>query len=142
MQKRIYIPKNQREIDYIGNWVYKRTGGTFCPEISQVIALVNKEKILAAAVFEGYNGATLKVHIAIDNKHALTREFMYSLTRYAYTQMKVTKLIGLVDSTAKATIKVNEKWGFVEEGRVVNGTVNGDLVIMTMTKEQCNFFLE
>jgi len=45
----------------------------------------------------------------------------------------------LVDSTNEKALRFDKKLGFVEEARISNAARAGDLVILTMTKEQCRW---
>jgi RimJ/RimL family protein N-acetyltransferase len=123
----------------IGNWVYARTGGTFPENICTAIGLAKDSKIVAGVVYEGFNGASVKTHIAIDDKEYLTKDFIRIIFQYPFLQLKCKKLIGIVDSSNAAALRLNEKLGFVKEGELKGASLTGDLVLMTMTKEQCKY---
>jgi RimJ/RimL family protein N-acetyltransferase len=123
----------------VGNWVYARTGGTFPENICTAIGLVKDNKIVAGVVYEGFNGASVKTHIAVDGKTYLTKEFIRIIFQYPFLQLKCKKLIGVVDSTNERALSLNRKLGFVAEGVLRGATVNGDLILMTMTKDQCKY---
>lgn len=126
--------------DIVGPWVYARTGGIFLPEVSQAIGQVDSEgNLVAGVVFEGYNGASMKGHIAVDPKARLSREFLWYMGHYAFDEIKVNKVIGLVDSSNIQALKVDKKMGFVEEHRIEGAAVGGDLVVLTLTKENYRY---
>lgn len=126
--------------DVVGPWVYARTGGVFLPEISQCLGQVNsKGELVAGVVFEGYNGAIMKAHIAVEKGSSLSRQMLWAIGDYAFRQMNVHKLVGFVDSTNERALALDKKFGFVEEGRITGGTPDGDLVVLTLTKENYRF---
>lgn len=126
--------------DIVGPWVYARTGGVFLPQISHCLGQVDSSgSLVAGVVFEGYNGATMKSHIAVDPGKALNKQMLWAIGEYVFRQQKVTKLIGLVDSNNTKALHLDKKFGFKEEGRIKDGVVGGDLVILTLTKDDYRY---
>lgn len=126
--------------DIVGPWVYQRTGGVFLPQISQCIGQLDSNgNVVAGVVFEGYNGATMKSHIAVEAGHSLNRQMLWAIGRYAFEEMKVKKLIGIVDSTNEKALKLDKKFGFVEECRIAGGTPDGDMVILSLSPENYRY---
>jgi RimJ/RimL family protein N-acetyltransferase len=123
----------------IGEWVYARTGGRFVPEVSQAIGLEKDGVLIAGAVYERYNGASMFAHLAIDDKRALTREFIRFNFQYAFNQIKVKKLVGLVSSANEAAIKLDKHFGYELEAVIKDGAPDGDMLVFTMTPEQCKY---
>jgi hypothetical protein len=126
--------------DVVGPWVYERTGGTFLPQVSQCLGQLDKDgNLVAGVVFEGYNGAIMKGHIAVNPGATLSRAMLWAMGDYAFRQMKVRKVIGYVDSTNERALALDKKLGFYEEARIVGGTPNGDLVLLSLTAENYRF---
>ncbi len=128
-----------RSYKAVGNWVYNRTGGTFPESICTAIGLAKNGKIVAGVVYEGFNKASVKTHIAIDEKTYLTKEFIHTIFAYPFEQLGVHKLIGIVDSGNTKAIELNKKLGFIQEGVLEGASITGDLILMTMTKPQCRW---
>lgn len=123
----------------VGTWVYARTGGTFPENICTAIGLEKDKKLVAGVVYEGFNGASIKTHIAIDDKTYLTKDFILTIFSYPFDQLGVHKLIGVVDSSNSEALALNKKLGFVQEGVLEGASLTGDLILMTMTKPQCRW---
>lgn len=123
----------------IGEWVYAKTGGTFVPEISQAIGLEQDGELIAGAVYESWNGVAMYVHLAIANKHGLTRDFIKFNFKYAFDQIGVRKLIGLVSSANSNAIKLNKHFGYEIEAVIKDGVPDGDMLIFTMNRQQCKY---
>lgn len=123
----------------VGNWVYARTGGTFPENICTAIGLAKDNKLVAGVVYEGFNGASIKTHIAIDDKTYLTKAFIHKIFSYPFDQLNVHKLIGVVDSSNTKALALNKRLGFKQEGVLEGASLTGDLILMTMTKSQCRW---
>jgi RimJ/RimL family protein N-acetyltransferase len=137
MTKRILCTESDKV--RVGEWVFARTGGKFLPEIAQAIGLEKDGELIAGAVFESWNGAVVYGHLAIANKYGINREFLKFNFQYVFNQLKAKKLIGMVASTNTDAIKLDENFGYVLEATIKDGVPNGDMLIYTMTKEQCRF---
>ena len=123
--------------DELGQWLCQKTGGKYVPGSEQYIGLETDGKIVAVAGYADYNGASIRVHLAVDGK--ITPEFLKFGFQYPFEQLKVKKLIGLVSSANKKALKLDKHFGYVEEAVIKDAVPDGDLHILTMTKDQCRF---
>lgn len=121
----------------IWNWVAERTGGKFKPHNSQAIGLVRKDKIVAGAVFENYNGKSIMFHLAIEGR--LTPAFLFALFRYPFVTCNVDKLLATILSTNVKSIKLAKNFGFIEEAKIKDAHPDGDILFFTMLKNDCRF---
>ena len=69
----------------------------------------------------------------------MTREWFNVLFGYAFNQLKVKKIMGVVDSTNIKALQFDAHIGFVEEATIKDAGKHGDLIILTMTRQQCRF---
>ena len=123
--------------DRIGRWVCERTGGTFSGVDAVCIGLECEGNIIAGVIFDHYNGVSIAAHIAFEGK--LTKEFIRFGFSYPFNQLKVKKIIGLVEESNIKARKLDEHFGYILETRIKDACNGGDLLIYTMTKEQCRF---
>lgn len=130
------ITSEPKEI--LGRWLCERTGGTYTGE-GQYIGLVEDGQIIACVGFEDYNGSSIRMHVAGEGKRWLTREYLRFCFWYPFEQLKVKKVIGLVDSSNEQALRFDRHLGMIEEGRIKDAAPNGDLIIMTYTKQQCKY---
>lgn len=125
--------------DVLGRWLCERTGGTYTGE-GQYIGLFDDEKIIAVVGFEDYNGASIRMHVAAEpGCRWMTREYLRLCFWYPFEQLKVKKIIGLVDSTNEQALKFDRHLGFHDEAIIKDAAPRGDLHILTLTKAQCRF---
>jgi RimJ/RimL family protein N-acetyltransferase len=96
--------------------------------------------IIAGVLFDDWNGATIRMHVAAEEgKRWMTKEYLRVCFYYPFVQLKVHKIIGLVCSSNMQARKFDEHLGFVREATISGATSKGDLLIYTMTREQCRF---
>ena len=93
--------------------------------------------IVAAAMFDHYLGNSIQIHIAIDGP--LTRECPFVAFDYPFRQAQVKKLLAHIDSTNEKSIHFAERTGFTKEACIQDGGRYADLLIYSMTKEQCRY---
>ena len=123
----------------IGPWVCERTGGQWNGE-GACIGMVKDGAIVAGVIFDHYNGQSACMHVASDgSRHWLTRKFLETCFDYPFNQLKLKKVIGLVDSMNIDALKFDKHLGFVEEAVIKDAGAKGDLHILTMTRQQCRF---
>ena len=124
----------------IGPWVCQRTGGQYFPDCgARAIGLVRDGNLVAGVLFEHYNGRSIAMHVAGEGRDWMTRDFLMECFRYPFVQLGVHKIIGLVDSSNRDARRLDEHLGFHMEAKIAGAAPRGDLMVYTMTREQCRF---
>ena len=124
--------------DDLGRWLCHRTGGNYSGE-GQYIGLVNNGVLVAVVGYEDYNGKSIRMHVAAEGKSWLNKEFLWYAFHYPFNELKVTKILGLVDSTNEAALRFDKHLGMIEEAVIKDAAPHGNLHILTMTRDQCRF---
>lgn len=119
----------------VGEWVINRVGGLYVR--GQAIGLERQGRLEAGVLFDEFNGASIRMHVAIEGR--LTRDFLWYAFHYPFNECKVNKIIGLVPSVKTSVLEFDKHIGFVEECRVKDAHPFGDIVILSMTRKQCRF---
>ena len=133
------MAKSEIVVDHaIGPWVCERTGGVYTPSDSIAMGRIQDGVLLGGVVFDHYNLASIAMHCAGDGAW-ITREFLRKAFAYPFDQLKVNKILGLVDSSNEAARRLDEHLGFVIEATVKDAAPHGDLLIYSMTREQCKY---
>lgn len=129
--------------DRLGPWVAERTGGTYYKDSGQTIGLERNGSLVAAALYDNCTGRSVQMHVASDGTSRwMTREFLRVCFDYPFNQLKVNKVMGLVDSTNEAAIRFDENIGFQLEHVVKDAGRHGDIRIYSMTRQQCRWIKE
>jgi len=92
-------------------------------------------KPLAGVVYDGYNGRTVNAHIWVEGRPS--KEWYVAIFDYAFNRLMVEKIVGQVNGSNDEAQKLDLHLGFVEEARVTGYSDEGDLIMYTMTPEQC-----
>jgi len=105
---------------------------------------VESPEILGAVGFNNFMGGACHIHMATKPEyHFAPRDMLYRIFAHAFSDFKLKKLIGFVNSKNERSMKMTAHLGFVEEYRIPGVHDNeGDLVIFTMTPEQCKYIEE
>jgi hypothetical protein len=123
--------------DAIGHWVAERVQGKYFAEGSQAIGLEHDGQIIAGVIYENWNKASIVCHIAIEGR--ITKGYLKAIFHYPFEFCKVKKIIVPVCSTHAKSLKLVIKMGFVEEARVKDATLDGDIIFLTLAREKCRF---
>lgn len=139
MRKRIVL--GQREV--LVPWLKQRAQATFDPTDCETIGLVDEDTrtILAVAAYENYTGVngSVQVHLAGDGKRWMNRDFLWVGFDYPFNVLKVKKLLGQVPSWNTAALRLNAHFGYKTEHVIEGYYPNGNLVIVSMVKEDCRW---
>lgn len=127
------------DVERIGPWVSERTGGKYYPGSGQAIGVERDGEIYAGVLYDQSFGRSVCMHVATSGPSWLTKGFLRMVFDYPFNQLKVNKVIGLVDETNAAAIRFDRHLGFIEEGRLKDAGRFGDLLLLTMTREQCRW---
>ena len=119
----------------IGKWFsevngYDTIGMTF-------IGLESHGKIVGAAGYNCYNGKSMQMHVAL--KGWFTKEAMWYAFHYPFVELGLHKLIAPIPSTNVKSLRVAKHFGFIPEAIIKDAAPDGDLHLLTMTKEQCRY---
>ena len=122
----------------LGRWLMSRIGGTYLAGRGVYIGLARNGILCAVAGFEDYNTASIMGHLAVDGNRMDLTWIKYCF-KYVFDIAKVNKLIGMVSSDNTRAYSMNLKFGYIEEAVIKDACKNGDMILMTMTREQCKY---
>lgn len=96
-------------------------------------------ELVAGVLFDNCVGRSVQMHVAAIGKRWMTREYLHFCFRYPFEQLGVNKIIGLVDSTNSTALTFDRHLGFQDEAVIAGAGREGDIVILSMTRDQCRF---
>lgn len=124
----------------VGDWVMEQSGSYFDPEHMTAIGNLDDGKVLGGAVYSNYTGVNGSVLVNVAGKgNWMTRDLIYTAFAYPFNQLKVRKLMAMVASSNRKSLKFNTKMGFVPEAVIPEAMPDGDMFIMSMTRDQCRW---
>lgn len=119
----------------VGAWVVAQTGGQF-REDAVAIGLEKDGEVVAGAVFDSYNGASIMAHVAATQ---VNRSWLHMIHHYPFAQLGVNCVIGVVSSANDKALRFDTHLGFVEVARIPGACPDGDMVILVMQKENARY---
>jgi RimJ/RimL family protein N-acetyltransferase len=121
-------------------WLCARAGGDPAKVNGMCIGNELNGELVAVTGYDCFTGDTVRIHIAGEGKgNWFSKDFCWYCFYYAFEQLKVKKLIGHVASWQTRALRFDKHLGFMEEEVIEGGAPEGDLHILTMTKDQCRF---
>lgn len=110
-------------------------------EDMRAIGLRREDELVAAAVYEGYNGQNLWVHLAgLPGRRWMTRDFLRAGFAYPFIVCGVQRLSGYVNASNAEARRLNEHFGYRVE-TVLRGAAHdgGDVLIYVMWRKDCRY---
>lgn len=113
---------------------------SFNPKTDHVIARLNAEgKLLGGVTFQNFLGGSIALHVNSFDRHWLTRDFLWVIFHYPFVQLGCKKVMGFVPSSNQKALEFDKHIGFKEEYRISDACVDGDLVVLSMRREECRW---
>lgn len=110
------------------------TGGIMCIDL-------DTNETVAGVVFDTWTHSSVCVHQIVTNPMVLRHGFFEEVADYVFNVAEREVMVGLVPANNEKALKLNEKIGFKECGRVPDAIMLGlDLIIMQVHKEDCTFW--
>lgn len=124
----------------VGRWVCERLGSEWYPGKGIGMGLEEDGELIAGVLFDSFNGASICMHVAaVPGKRWMNRELLWYAFAYPFLQLKVTKILGPVSAAAVDVLEFDKHLGFVLEATLKDAHPDGDLLILSMTKDQCKW---
>jgi len=110
------------------------------PAADKVISRTSNEgELLGGVIYESLISNCVFMHQAGFSKTWLSPDMLWLVFHYPFCQLKVDKVCGTVPFSKQELVDFNCRLGFQVEARIKDAYKDGDLVIMTMRKEDCRW---
>ena len=104
------------------------------------IGIEKDGQLVGGIVFHEFNGANVYIHVASDfPKKWVTREWLHVIFSYAFDQMKVNRVTGIVPESNQTALNFDLATGFEIESRLKDAHPKGDMLIIKMTRATCRW---
>jgi RimJ/RimL family protein N-acetyltransferase len=121
----------------IAKWVMAGIDGGRYVEGMQGIGDIKDDELIAGVAFESQNRNTLWGHQHITKTPS--KSFWIAVANYIYNQCGCIRFSAIVDANNEKAIRLNKHIGFVVEATLKDAGDNGDLLIMTLWRDNCRF---
>ncbi len=120
-------------------WAQERVGVTFRRD-AYTIGLEKNGELSAVVVFDSFSEVDANIHIASDGSSRwMNKALLLATFSYAFVQLGLRRLTGLVPADNEQALKFDEHLGFVREGYHPHASKTGDIVSLGMLRENCRF---
>ena len=91
-------------------------------------------------VFCEYRGVSVQLHTAsTKSKNWVTRKWLHAVFDYAFRQLKVKKIFGIISAGNADVLRFGLKMGFKVETSIKDVFPNGDALVVYMTPDMCRW---
>lgn len=107
----------------------------------RAIGLERDGQVIAAAIYEGFNGANIWVHLAaVDGRSWLNRDFLRAGFAYPFKVCGVQTLWGWVEARNADARRFDEHVGFKQVACLPGAAGDGgDVLVYAMRRQECRF---
>ena len=105
------------------------------------IGLTRDGQLIAAAVYEGFNGHNIWAHLCgVPGARWMTKDFLKAGFAYPFLVCKVQRISGYVNASNLEARRLNEHFGYKVEATLRGaGYDGGDVLIYVMRREDCRY---
>jgi|SRR5215471_10361034 len=121
-----------------GFMIAHRAGVGYDPNVNRVLAHCSEDGLLGGVVYTNYTGRSVQMHMA-GNPGWVTTKVIWIAFDYPFNQLCVEKVIGLVAAADELILDYDKRLGFREIARVPDVVPTGDLVVLSMMREECKW---
>jgi RimJ/RimL family protein N-acetyltransferase len=96
-------------------------------------------ELVGVVGFNGYNGASIQMHMAGDGGRWITRKLIREAFRYAFKTCGCEVVFGMVPSGNRTALDIDLRLGFQEVAVVPDAHPDGALHILAMRRDECRW---
>lgn len=115
------------------------SGATHNSSVDQCIARVDGDRVLCGALYQRYTGASIGMHVAVFDPTSVNRDILWVCFHYPFVQLGCNKVFGEVPASNSKALEFDLKLGFIEEARIKDVFPDGDLIVISMKREDCRW---
>jgi len=129
------------DLDAVLPFMRERIPGFAACEGQRGIGLRRDGVLVAGAVYEGFNGRNLWMHVAAESgARWLVRDYLRACFAYPFLVCGVERVSGYVNASNLAARRFDEHLGFQEEARLRGAAPDGgDVILYVMWRKDCRY---
>jgi len=135
-------PQLSNDVNALGPWAWKLMGcGVWSPVGKSALGELNDNGTPKwAVIYDHYEeDGSIQLHIAIGNPKYVTRQAISAVFEYAFYQLGVKKVLGIINSENDSALTFDLRLGFKLEYIIEDVYKRGNMYILSMTREQCRW---
>jgi hypothetical protein len=99
----------------------------------------NPSHVEVAVAYDCFVGRACCMHTVIANPRAVSRAMVREAFAFPFNACGCNVVIGLVDSTNEAALRLDKHLGFREVHRIPDGGRDADLIVLQMLRSDCRW---
>jgi hypothetical protein len=119
--------------------IAQSAGAVFNSSVDQCIARVEDGKLMGGVLYQRYTGASIGLHVASFDPLWVNRDMLWVCFHYPFVQLGCKKMFGEVPESNSKALEFDLKLGFKEEARIKDVFPDGDLIVLSMVREDCRW---
>jgi hypothetical protein len=109
------------------------------PAKDPVISHSSGGRLLGGVIYDGHTGPSIFIHQAGFDKHWLSKDMLWVSFDYPFNQLQCKKICGTIQASNAPLLEFNKRLGFSEETRIKDAYPDGDMIILSMTRDECRW---
>jgi hypothetical protein len=97
------------------------------------------DHVAVAIAYNSFVGNTCAMHVVIQQPQYLTRRIIRDAFDYAFNRAGLKAILGIVDASNARALRFDRWLGFKNFAVIPEGGVDGDLVVLKMTRADCKW---
>jgi hypothetical protein len=139
---KLVVPANPFENQWMCDWAARRIGQDAF-ERAQAIGWADKHGIVAIVVLHDLSPPNVMLSWASSSPRWMTRKALWTVFNWAFNQLKVDRITGLVERPNKHARRLNEKLGMKLEGVLRKASPHGkDIFVFGMLREEAEALMK
>lgn len=122
-----------------GHAIAKKAGCCFDPVNNACISRESGGRLLGGVIYQDYNRSSINAHIAGLAPNWLCPDLLWAMFHYPFVQLDCKKILGFVPSYNAVALAFDYKLGFKYVTTVPEVFENGDLIIISMGRDDCKW---
>jgi RimJ/RimL family protein N-acetyltransferase len=124
--------------EHLRGWITGVLGMQFSPYATFIGQEIDGE-VKAVVAFDNILDKSCEMHTAAIVQNWISRDLLWACFDYPFNILKVKVILATVASTNKEALKLDRHLGFVDKAYIEDAHIDGDLVILAMRRENCQW---
>jgi hypothetical protein len=109
------------------------------PHVRALALYTDDEQPICLVGYDQWTGSSCTMHVAVDRPALLTRKFIEAAFAFPFVTVGCDVVIGIVPSVNLKALEFDKRLGFVEHCRIKDAYPDGDMVLLSLRKEDCKW---
>jgi L-amino acid N-acyltransferase YncA len=120
----------------VAPWVGERTGDDFQAGVTACLGVMDEDKMVAGVVYDHLTGPCVTATIAVEGK-CLPRRMIRAMFNFPFHYLGVRKILVYINEANEASLKLAKRLGFAVEAAIKDVYVEGDMLVLSLPKQDC-----